>query len=361
MRSFSEKTMNSDPGDDLVAFAARFLETRGAALETNDGGLEAVLPERVSGLLGTPEYVRIHGEIGDTTDDGYSIHYGSPLVDRMVEAVCSEVPLLFCDLRFDYLKSDGFDRLIREQFHLHDMSGRVQSSAKVKTEYLVLSCRYTAQSDEQKEGLINLTFNYETGALISPMADMLSPADKSFRSESKIIRDQRQIKKILTQVQTRSKEIIMEEIASFRESMIRRFKRDSAHLEAYFEAMEKEMKSSLERQGLSDDLIRDRKEKIASLPHELERKKDDLLKKYSIKIRIVPCAMLFIRTPAVKILCSLSKPGKNRHFSFIYNPVGKSIDPLVCEGCGKSITDLYSCHDFHLLCQECGKKCPVCA
>ncbi|MFH1490769.1 MAG: B-box zinc finger protein [Pseudomonadota bacterium] len=352
--------MNSDPGNELLRFAARFLESRGAVLEIKNSELEAVLPEELSEFLKIPEYFRIKSDSGDETDVTYSIHYGSALIDKMIEAACAETPLLACELKFDYMKSDGFDRLIKAQFHFHDISVRFQSSANVRTDYLMLTCRYTAQSDEQKEGMIRLSFNYETGAFIPNMADMLSPADKIFRTEAKIPGDEKRLHKIMKQIRERSRDIIMQEIVPFRESMARRFRRDAGHLEEYYRALEKEMRSNLARQGLSDQLIRDRKGKIDLLPGELERKKDDLFKKYSIRIRIAPCAILFITTPAVKILYSMAVPGKHKTLSFIYNPIGKAIDPLVCQGCGMSMADIYCCRDLHLLCRQCRKKCPVC-
>lgn len=352
--------MSSDPGNELLQFAARFLETRGAVLEIKKDEVEAILPEDLSEFLHAPGYLCMKSRQGDDTDGAYLIHYGSPLVDGMVEAACAETPLLACELAFDYVKSDGFDRLIKEQFHFYDISGHVQSFANIKTDYLALACRYTAQSDEQKEGIINLAFNCETGALVSHMADKLSSMNKIFKVEAKGVWDETRSKQILRQVQAGSKDIIMEEIGAFRESMARRFKRDAANLEEYYQALEKEMRSTLERQGLSGELIKDRQQKIDLLPQELERKKDDLLKKYSIKIRIVPCAALFVRTPAVKILYDIAGAGRLRTIPFIYNPVVKSIDPLVCQGCGTSMVDIYSCDGLHMLCSECRKKCPAC-
>ncbi|MBW1803765.1 MAG: hypothetical protein JRJ85_23925 [Deltaproteobacteria bacterium] len=352
--------MNSDPGNELLGFTARFLESQGAVLESKNGELEAILPEKLSEFLGVPEYFRIKSDSAGERDDTCSVHYGSALIDKMTEAACAETPLLACEIKFDYMKSDGFDRLIKEQFHFHELSGRFQSSANVRTDYLLLTCRYTAQSDEQKEGMIQLAFNYETGAFIPQMADMMSQADKIFRAAAKIPGDEKRLRRILKQVRERSREIIIKEIVPFRESMDRRFRRDAGHLEEYYRELEKEMRSNLERQGLSDELIRDRKEKIALLPRELERKKDDLFKKYSIRIRIAPCAILFITTPAVKILYGMAAPGKHKTLSFIYNPIGKAIDPLVCQGCGTSMADIYCCRDLHILCGECRKRCPVC-
>jgi len=352
--------MNSDPGNELFRFTSRFLESRGAVLENKNGDLEAVLPEELCKLLRVPEYFRITFNSGDETEDTFSIHYGSALVDRIIEAACAEPPLLACELKFSYMKSDGFDRLIREQFRFHGLSVRFQSFANVRTHYLLLTCRYTAQSDEQKEGMIHLAFNYETGAFNSHMADLLSRADKIFKMKVKLPGGPKRLRQILKQVRERSRDVIMEEIVPFRESMARRFRRDAGHLEEYYSALQKEMRSNLERQGLSDELIRDRKEKIDLLPHELERKKDDLFKKYSIRIRIAPCAILFITTPAVKILYSMAAAGKHKTLSFIYNPIRKAVDPLVCQGCGTSITDIYCCRDLHILCAECRNKCPVC-
>jgi len=352
--------MNSDPGKELLQFAARFLETRGAVLETKKDEVEAILTDELSALLQTPGYLCLKDNPKDEIDGVYSIHYGAPLIDKMIEAACAETPLLACELAFDYIKSDGFDRLIKEQFHFYDISGHVQSIANIKTDYLVLACRYTAQSDEQKEGVIHLAFNCETGALIPRMADSLSLMNKIFKTEAKGVWDETRRTHVLKQIQAGSKEIIMEEIGPFRESMARRFKRDAANLDEYYLALEKEMRSAVERQGLSGELIKDRQQKIELLPQELQMKKDDLLKKYSIKVKIVPCAALFVRTPAVKILYDMAGAGRHKTIPFIYNPVIKSIDPLVCQGCGTSMVDIYSCRGLHFLCSECRKSCPVC-
>lgn len=352
--------MSSEPDQGLERFAFRFLESKGTILERNEDGIEALLPEELSGLLGTPDYIRLHRESGHELQGVYSINYGSPLLDKIINAACEEMPLLTCRLEFDYLKSQGFGRLIKEQFSFYKTVGHVESWAKIKTDYLLLSCRYTAHSDEQKEGLLHLVFNHETGALAPHMADMLSTVAKDFETLPKSIWKVGQLEGIMERVKNQSKESIMEEIRPFQESMTRRFRRDVTNLEEYYDALKTEMRKSLGRPGLSDELIMDRREKIALLPDELARKKDDLFKKYSIKTVIEPCAAMLIRTPAVKILYRLAVGRNYQNLSLIYNPVTKSIDPLVCQGCGKSITRVSFCNHFHLLCFMCNKGCPVC-
>ncbi len=170
---------------------------------------------------------------------------------------------------------------------------------------MLLACRYVARSDEQKEGLISLFFNFETGALIPQASDLFSNAVMEAAPLPESVRATARWERILQGIARESKERISEEIRDFQDSMNRRLRRDVNNLEEYYENLKKEMELSLGRAGLSDRLVQDRKEKIALIPDELAKKKEDLLKKYSIRIKITPCAGLLIRTPAVKILCEV--------------------------------------------------------
>ena len=85
----------------------------------------------------------------------YVLNYGSPLLDKMVQLSCGHLPLASCQLSFHYLKSQGFDRLMQDQFSFRKALCRVISTAPIRTDYLAIACRYVARSDEQKEGLIS--------------------------------------------------------------------------------------------------------------------------------------------------------------------------------------------------------------
>jgi len=131
-------------------------------------------------------------------------------------------------------------------------------------------------------------------------------------------------------------------------------------LEEYYTDLEQEMAASLERPGLSSQLIKERQEKISLLPDELARKTDDLFKKYSIRVKIKLCGAMLICTPAVKVLYRVSVGKKQQRLSMIYNPANKSMDPLVCRGCGLSAFNIHFCRHLHLLCPICNAECPVC-
>ncbi len=353
--------MNSESNQELEEFACRFLENQGAVLERNEQGFEALLPENLSEVLGTSEHININTGSDPESEGVYSINHGSSLLEKMVDAVCcGDVPLLACQLQFDYLKREGFDRLIKEQFFFSKSVGKTENRAKINTGYIFLTCRYTAQSDEQKHGLLSLVFNLETGAYVPHMAELFSATGKNFIPLQKPVWKDGQLEMVMKCIKEQSKGILMDELNSFHETMTRRFRRDAANLEEYYHALEKEMEKNLERHSLSEELVKERREKIGLLPDELERKRDDLFKKYSIKVNVEPCAAMLINTPAVKVLYSIFIRRTRKNVSLIYNPVTKVLDPLVCQGCGKSITNIYFCNHLHLLCSMCNEKCPLC-
>jgi len=351
--------MNFNPDPSLERFVARFFEFNGAELEKHPDGWDALLPEHLAVRLNTPEF--LHIPAGRSDKEKFSIRYGSPLLEKIVDAACDTAPLIGCRLNFTYIKQQGFDRFIQDQFTFTNSSGRVKSTAEVRTEYLLLTCRYLAQSDEQKEGLVELAFNLETGASVPEMGQKLVAADKTYETDSgPLCLPQGRVAEILTWVRRQAARVLDPELGPFQDSMNRRFQRDAANLEEYYGDLKKEMEESLNRPGISDQLRSDRREKIDLIPEELERKKEDLFKKYSIRVKFTLCGGIWIRTPAVKILYEASVGRKQRQLSLIYNPATKSMDPVVCEGCGESTFFVRFCDRLHLLCPACSGTCPAC-
>jgi hypothetical protein len=352
--------MNSETVGETFQFARRFLEMRGAVVEPRRGGFDALLPQALAERLEVPDYICIkNGSVAESKEE-YGINYGSSLLERMVEHSCNPIPLASCGISFHYLKSQGFDRLIQDQFRFRKSLCKVTSAAPIRTDYLLLACRYVARSDEQKEGLVSFFFHFDTGALIPQGVDFSIHVGSETASLPESVKDGGKWDRIIQAISRESQTLIAEEIREFRDSMNRRLKRDAKNLQEYYETLKKEMEVSLARSGLSERLVHDRKEKIALLPEELARKHQDLLMKYSIRVKVLPCAALFIRTPAVRILCDINIGRKKKPLSLTYNPVIKALDPVICEGCGSSTKTLSFCASHHALCPRCEAKCPKC-
>mgnify|MGYP000630282694 CR=1 FL=1 len=151
----------------------------------------------------------------------------------------------------------------------------------------------------------------------------------------------------------RSLSSLEDRLAPFRQSMNRRFQRDIENLEEYFRSLEQEMQKNLEKPGLSEAARKDRQAKIEAIPAELESKKQDLFKKYSIKVRLQPAALMQIRTPAKKIACRLSIGKQRRQFFLTYNPVTRNIDFPPCTRCHKPLSHIHFDSQLKPVCVAC--------
>jgi hypothetical protein len=352
--------MSSEPDRGLETFVERFFASQGAVVEKKGPRLEVLAPRQLARRVGIPDHC--HLTIGSEAAEGCGIHYGSPLLEKITQAAGDPTPLTVVRLRFHYLKSQGFDRLVNDRFTFKGALVQVDNSAEVLTEYLLLTCRYLAQSDEQKEGLLALAFNLETGARAHDLASMLDTAEKTYEPAGPCsVLEAERIETVIQWVREQAPRLVAAQIQPFRDSMNRRFKRDVANLEAYYTDLKQEMTDNLSRSGLSERLIRERKEKIALIPNEMAKKRDDLFKKYSIKITIELGGAMLIRTPAVKLYCKASVGRRKKPLTLFYNPIEKTLDPLVCDGCADSSVHLHFCDRLHLLCPRCVQHCPVCA
>ena len=352
MNSFLVKIMSSDIDNELKLFVKQFIEAHGGEAINNEDGLEALLPEKLAAELSTPEYLKL--QFGADSKKDYRISYGSPLLEKIVNSACKEFPVSVCRLNFHYLKTEGFNRLIKKIFAFSNAVGHVDCTAQVMTEYILLQCKYLVQSDEQKEGLLAFVFNLETGAAVPEMILALDDVEKKFKiNTEKIHFSEKKIKELLSSVQRNAGSALTKELEPFQASMNRRYRRDVANLDEYYAALQQEMEESLKRPGLSDQLITDRKEKIDLIPDELAKKKDDLFKKYSIRVSLELCGAMLIKTPAIKVLYQASIGRSRTNISMFYNPAIKSMDPLVCRKCKSSTFNPYFSDNQQIFCQNC--------
>ncbi|CCK80410.1 hypothetical protein [Desulfobacula toluolica] len=350
---------------DLIQFACRFLKDRGAVLEPRGEIIDALLPQELSAALDVEEYISLAPDTKNVTapEDKklYTIQFQSPLLDKIASLAGSKPPFLKLSLSFNYIKTQGFNNLIMEQFEFFKSKPKITGTGEIKTRYILLTCRFLAQSDEQKEGLLDFSFNIDTGALAPGMIDMIPSIEKEYQVKNGHGYTKKEIQHIHELINLYGPDAIEHELIEFKQSMNRRFKRDSLSLDEYYSALEKEMKESLLRTGISDKLTQEREAKIDMIPDELSAKKKDLLNKYSIKIDITPVAALAVTTPCVKVFVTLICGHQKKDVFMIYNPVTKQIDPMVCQSCGTSMYSLGLCKNMHLNCAKClDQGCNMC-
>ncbi|WP_020587197.1 hypothetical protein [Desulfobacter curvatus] len=349
--------MNSDRHEqiDAMDFACRFFKARGGEVE--DQGLirDILLPEAAAQTLGMDDFFRVGPE--EVVEEGrskvHAVQLHTPLLDRMLTLAGKSAPFARAELKFDYIKTQGFARLIADRFQFYKSKVRVMKTGEARTRYLVLTCRYTAQSDEIKQGLVEICVNMDTGVVIPDMSQGLSHVQKEFSIKNAEGLNDKEIEAIRTVVSRYGQNLVKDRLASFVESMNRRFQRDTASLDAYYQALEKEMRQNLSRSGLSQELVREREEKIAMIPTELAAKKKDLLNKYGICIDFKPAAALYLTSACVTVFARLISGRNNTDFTLTYNPVTKDMDPVACQSCGAGTYGIGLSPDLNINCLNC--------
>ncbi len=355
--TMSSDSYSSGGAPDLTAFVTRFFSANGAVMEKREKGMHLLLPEATATALDVDEEIFLAEDPEHLENNQgkqcHAIQFQTPLLDSIVSMAGAVPPFLQAALNFPYIKTQGFENLIKEQFTFYKSKIKGVSTAETITRYLILTCRYLAQSDEQKQGLIDFSVNLETMAFAPDMPKMMVNAEKQYAFEKIGGLSHQKIRKIHSLVSSLGPSALENALESFKKSMNRRYKRDSESLDTYYSALEKEMAESLDRTGLSEKVIREREAKIAMLPEELAAKKKDLLNKYTIKLSFSPAAAFLVTTPCVRASVTLITGRRTKTFPVIYNPVTKQMDPVVCSSCGTSTYAAGLTDTLDLCCPDC--------
>ena len=93
-----------------------------------------------------------------------------------------------------------------------------------------------------------------------------------------------------------------------------------------------------------------------------DAKLQDMVRKYSLKIRIQAGDVLAVPLPVREISARLIRKKSERVAKFHRNPRLGVLDPPWCEACTAPAHPLFLCDDrVHFLCKSCAAPCPACA
>jgi hypothetical protein len=341
----------ADP--ELLSFAAEVLERHGGLIEPAAHHLLALMPSALAQTLELPEEVQLGTE--ETP-----LLYGSPLLDRLVGLAIREVPVAYGHLEAPYLKKAGFEQLLARDLAFGGGQVRLSSRAEARTTYLILICHYVALSDERKEGLLKLGLHEDSGAVIPVLADLWEEARPRFFPADKVPPHfPANLEPALARGMEQARAAVAAELADFFTSMRRRLGRDVKNTREYYEALRLEMEAGLSHPNLAEPQRQERLAKIAGLAPEMARKIADLEQKYQVRVTVSACAALRLLVDVVYLLLELEFRRQRRSLRVIWNPLTRSLDPLVCEHCHHTIDRVYPTvrsSAVHLRCLTCSQK-----
>jgi hypothetical protein len=362
---------------ELQRFVADLLERNGAVIEARDSNeLEVLSPPSVQQSLGWPELARLgfgtersHGVIPVGLEDDWMDRLAALLHD---EGRWSEREVLLDDVP---VPSDP-QRVLDQALHLPNAVCRLQGIAETRARCLILTFRYTAVSDEKREGLISLGLNTCTGAIIDDLLARLRPMLAQMPSRE--VPSQATIAAVgprwgRAAIESRVRPLIdrqvREGIEPFLRSMRRRLVRDCDRLHAYHDSLHgvssRRLAALSQAEGERTEADGRREMmRIEAIEREYRAKLDDLRRNYALRVAVEWVQALEIYVPVQRFEVLIRRRKGERVIQLDWHALIKSAEAPPCDaGLGRDRIRLVCDEKLHLTepaaqapCTSCGKS-----
>ena len=364
----------------LRDFVADTLEINGAVIEPLEpDGLEVLAPEPVRKAMGWPELTRLGfsverpvGAIPAGLEGDWLDRFGTLLGDRG----------RWTERQVAASASPGNpERLLERTLDLPNAVWRFQGVNATWTRCLLLSFRYTALSDEKREGLVWLGFNLGSGAALDDMLHRLRSQmelEPDWAAPEPAARTAAGPSWSAAALETRVKPLlehrIRTELEPFLHAMRRRLERDRNRVHAYHDDLRRDalMKLSVLSGAKGEKAEADRKRetlRAAAIEREYHAKLDDLRRNYALGVTVEWVQALDLYMPVHRFDVAIRRRKGERSIQLDWHPLVRLAEPPLCDwGLGLSRTRLVCDEKLHLTepegqasCASCGKTwCRAC-
>jgi hypothetical protein len=371
----------SEPSNILMDFVAGLIEAEGGVTDRIEpDGLEYLAPAALATTLGLPAEGRL-GFGPELPEGARRTSLEAELLDRLGRAIGERGA---ATRRTVYLPPPPMtdpERVLHHALSLQNAVFRFVGTRSVWTRYLVLLFRYTAVSDEKRDGLLRLAVNLATGSTIDAGADAMTRAafelDELPASQQP---EEARMPALWSSARMRAllerglPERIEQRIAPFLASIRRRHERDLERLFGYYTDLQGEAASRANKPGA--DVERERL-RIEAIGREYGAKVADLEQKYAVTIQAECVQSLDLRIPVYRFDVLIKRRKGERRIALDWNPLLREMEPIGCEYSYTKEPGRMVCDDaLHVVslaahgpCAGCGKpycrachpaKCPKC-
>ncbi|MGH6815478.1 MAG: hypothetical protein ACREC6_07230 [Hyphomicrobiaceae bacterium] len=375
---------------ELRDFVAEMLDRHGAAVEAIEpDGLEVLAPEPVREALGWPELARLgfgaqrpEQAIAIGLEGDWLERFGTLLGARGRWAERHVIP------QGAVAAPGDPQRILEHTLSLPNAIWRFQSVTPAVARCLMLAFRYTAVSDEKREGLVWLGFNLATGAAVGNIltqlrstheweADWQVPEPDVRHAAGPMWDDAL----LAARVRPTLDHCVRQDLDPFLRAMRRRLERDRNRVHAYHDDLRG---TSLNRiaalaDGKSEKAEADRKReqlRVAAIEREYQAKLGDLRHNYALRVTVAWVQALDVYLPVQRFEVLIRRRKGERRIRMDWHPLVRAIEPPLCEwGLGLDGVRLVCDEKLHLTepagqspCSSCGKAwcrgchaaCPRC-
>jgi hypothetical protein len=358
------------------------LERRGAAVEAIGSHELAVLaPAEIRNTMGWPEFARL--AFGpERSGEAIPIGLEGDWLERFAALLGDEGRWSEREIRFDDARAPGDPlQVLDRALDLPNAVWRFRGMTATWTRCLILTFRYTAMSDDKREGLIWLGLNTGTGAIVTDLLPQLRSTlaqmtDWHAPDPGTVLAagsgwDSRAIEPRLGALVDRQ---VRDEIEPFLRAMRRRLVRDRDRVHAFhdelYRASGKRLAALSDAKGERVEADRQRETmRLQAIEREHRAKLDDLRRNYALRVTVEWVQALELYVPVQRLDVLIRRRKGERTIQLDWHPLVKTAEPPLCEaGLGRGRVRLVCDDKLHLTepegqapCSSCGKAfCRAC-
>ena len=132
-------------------------------------------------------------------------------------------------------------------------------------------------------------------------------------------------------------------------------------IDSYYRDLLGQIEKRIARRAADPEAAEKERGRAAATQLDRAAKLEDLVRKYSLKIRIQPGDVLAVPLPVREISARLIRKKAERAAKLHWNPKLGALESPWCEGCSAPAHPLFLCDDrVHFLCKSCAAPCPAC-
>ena len=348
-------TMNYES---LKDFVRQVVEIKGGIAEEKEKGvLELLLPENVGKELFGKEYERL-SFLPDRRQTKF-ITYGSPLLDRVISLTKDLGKTARITAEDIHPRKKNLIRLIEDNFDFPN-SRKLGSSIdrEVLCSYLLVNFKVSIISDERKEEIVTAIVDERTlrigREIINPIQKLRCKEEESSESVKRY-----PIERVYERTRKAAIRSLDQNLKEVEETSLRRLQRDTTRLWNYYEDLKEELKKRMMKDA-SSEKREELSSKMKAIEMEFERKREDLIDKYSLNVILEPMNACRICLPKIVTHYQVQRKTSKKELEFFWNPLTEEIEPLVCEACLEDAYAIYLCDKLHLTCPSCYFRCQGC-
>jgi plasmid maintenance system killer protein len=366
----------------MQCFVADLLAAEGALVEPIEPeGLEVLAPPPLQRALAVPELYRIG--FGATLPPGAErVGIESDWLGRFARLLGERGRWMQRTLAPELRPPADPEAMLEHELVLDNATYRLLGVAPAWTRYLVLEFRYSAVSDEKRDGVLALAVNLATGALADAVAEAAGRWLDAGEADPELppaadLPPAWPRQRVLDLIAQALPPRLDAALAPFVKSLRRRLERDQDRLHAYHNDLHREAMRRAAALPPGDAAHRREQMRIGAIGREYQAKLDDLARHYAMRVAAEWVQTLELAMPVQRFTVQLRRRKAERVLRLDYNPLARRLEAPVCEAGFLAERVRLMCDDaLHLVslagfapCSACGKpfcracsreRCPKC-